>query len=323
MPHVLVVGPLRPEGRELLERRPGLTFEFLEQPTATAIMAAMPETDAIVLRTATITAAMIEAAPHLKVISRHGVGYDNVDMVAMNARRIPMALAVSSNRVAVAEHAFLMLLELLKHGRAFDRAVRADDWGSRLRLIPLELAGRTLLIVGFGRIGREVAVRARAFGMRVLVSDPFVPAAMISAAGCEPVPELTAALPQADAVSLHLPLSAETRGLIGVEQLRAMRRHAILINTARGGLVNEAALCTALREGWIAAAGLDVLAEEPPPRGHPLFEAPNLLLSPHVAGMTLEAIIRMATESVGNALAGLDGRLDPACLANPQVLEAR
>ncbi len=323
MPHVLVVGPLRPEGRELLERRPGLTFEILEQPTASSIMAAMPETDAIVLRTAPITAAMIEAAPQLKVISRHGVGYDNVDMAAMNARRIPMALAVSSNRVAVAEHAFLMLLELLKHGRAFDRAVRADDWGSRFRLIPLELAGRTLLIVGFGRIGREVAVRARAFGMRVLVSDPFVPAATIRAAGCEPVPELTAALPQADAVSLHLPLSAETRGLIGVEQLRAMRRHAILINTARGGLVDEAALCTALREGWIAAAGLDVLAEEPPPRGHPLFEAPNLLLSPHVAGMTLEAIIRMATESVGNALAGLDGRLDPACLANPQVLEAR
>jgi D-3-phosphoglycerate dehydrogenase len=323
MPHVLVVGPLRPEGRELLERRPGLTFEILEQPTASSIMAAMPETDAIVLRTAPITAAMIEAAPHLKVISRHGVGYDNVDMAAMNARRIPMALAVSSNRVAVAEHAFLMLLELLKHGRAFDRAVRADDWGSRFRLIPLELAGRTLLIVGFGRIGREVAVRARAFGMRVLVSDPFVPAATIRAAGCEPVPELTAALPQADAVSLHLPLSAETRGLIGVEQLRAMRRDAVLINTARGGLVDETALCMALREGWIAAAGLDVLAEEPPPRDHPLFEAPNLLLSPHVAGMTLEAIIRMATESVGNALAGLDGRLDPACLANPQVLEAR
>jgi D-3-phosphoglycerate dehydrogenase len=177
--------------------------------------------------------------------------------------------------------------------------------------------------VGFGRIGREVAVRARAFGMRVLVSDPFVPAATIRAAGCEPVPELTAALPQADAVSLHLPLSAETRGLIGVEQLRAMRRDAVLINTARGGLVDETALCMALREGWIAAAGLDVLAEEPPPRDHPLFEAPNLLLSPHVAGMTLEAIIRMATESVGNALAGLDGRLDPACLANPQVLEAR
>jgi D-3-phosphoglycerate dehydrogenase len=266
---------------------------------------------------------MIEAAPQLKVISRHGVGYDNVDMAAMNARRIPMALAVSSNRVAVAEHAFLMLLELLKHGRAFDRAVRADDWGSRFRLIPLELAGRTLLIVGFGRIGREVAVRACAFGMRVLVSDPFVPAATIRAAGCEPVPELTAALAQADAVGLHLPLSAETRGLIGVEQLRAMRRHAVLINTARGGLVDETALCTALREGWIAAAGLDVLAEEPPPRDHPLFEAPNLLLSPHVAGMTLEAIIRMATESVRNALAGLDGTLDPAFLANPQVLEAR
>jgi D-3-phosphoglycerate dehydrogenase len=248
------------------------------------------------------------------------VGYDNVDMEAMNERRIPMALAVNSNRVAVTEHAFLMLLEFLKHGRAFDEAVRAGDWGSRWRIIPLELAGRTLLIVGFGRIGREVAVRARAFAMRVLVNDPFVAPEEIRAAGCEPVPDLMAGLREAHAVTLHLPLSAETRGFIGEEQLRAMQKEAVLVNTARGGIVDEAALERALREGWIAAAGLDVLVEEPPPRDHPLFTAPNLLLSPHVAGMTLEAIVRMATESVGNALAGLDGRLDPACLANPQVL---
>ncbi len=205
MPHVLVVGPLRPEGRALLEERPGLTFEIMEEPTAAAIMAAMPGTDAIVLRTSPITAAMIEAAPRLRVISRHGVGYDNVDMAAMNARRIPMALAVNSNRVPVAEHAFLMMLELLKQGRAFDRAVRADDWSSRWRIIPLELAGRTLLIVGFGRIGREVARRAQAFAMRVLVNDPFVTAETIRAAGCEPVSELMTRLPQADALTLHLP----------------------------------------------------------------------------------------------------------------------
>jgi D-3-phosphoglycerate dehydrogenase / 2-oxoglutarate reductase len=321
MPHVLVVGPLRPEGRELLERQPGLTFDILEQPTASSIMAAMPETDAIVLRTAPITAAMIEAAPQLKVISRHGVGYDNVDMAAMNARRIPMALAVSSNRVAVAEHAFLMLLELLKHGRAFDRAVRADDWGSRFRLIPLELAGRTLLIVGFGRIGREVAERCAAFGMAVMVHDPYVQANVIEAAGdYRSIPDWEAALPETDVLTVHLPLGPDSRGLIGSEELKALPRHAFVINAARGGIVDEAALHAALTSGAIAGAGLDVFDQEPPPPDHPLFTLDNVVLSPHNAGLSKEAAIRMAISTARNALAGIDGKLDPSMVVNREVL---
>jgi D-3-phosphoglycerate dehydrogenase / 2-oxoglutarate reductase len=321
MPHVLVVGPLRPEGRELLERQPGLTFEILEQPTASSIMAAMPETDAIVLRTAPITAAMIEAAPQLKVISRHGVGYDNVDMAAMNARRIPMALAVSSNRVAVAEHAFLMLLELLKHGRAFDRAVRADDWGSRFRLIPLELAGRTLLIVGFGRIGREVAERCAAFGMAVMVHDPYVQANVIEAAGdYRSIPDWEAALPETDVLTVHLPLGPDSRGLIGSQELAALPRHAFVINAARGGIVDEKALYEALSSGRIAGAGLDVFDQEPPPLDHPLLILDNVVLSPHNAGLSKEAAIRMAISTARNALAGLDGKLDPSMVVNREVL---
>jgi D-3-phosphoglycerate dehydrogenase len=320
MPHVLVVGPLHPEARALLEAQEGVTFELLDQPTPETILAAMPGTEAMILRYVRITSAMIDAAPRLKVIARHGVGYDNVDVEALNRRHIPLALAVNSNRVPVAEHAFHMLLELVKRGRALDALVRAGEWDRRWSLLPRELAGRTLLIVGLGRIGREVAKRAQAFAMCVLALDPYVPEATIRELGCEPVPDLMAALPAADAVSLHLPLSPATRGFIGRDQLRAMREQAVLVNTARGGLIDEAALEEALRESWIAGAGLDVFADEPPPRDHPLFHLPNILLAPHVAGMTGEAQIRMGTESVRNVLAGLEGRLDPACLANPELL---
>jgi D-3-phosphoglycerate dehydrogenase len=186
----------------------------------------------------------------------------------------------------VAEHAFHMLLELAKHGRAFDAAVRRSDWGRRHGRVPVELAGRTLLVVGFGRIGRELASRALAFGMRVLAHDPLVPEDAIAAAGCERAADLDAALAEAHAVSLHLPLGDATRGLIGRERLRLMRREAVLVNTARGGLVDEAALAEALREGEIAGAGLDVFEDEPPPPDHPLLGLPNVLLSPHVAGVT-------------------------------------
>ncbi len=320
MPRLLVVGRVRPEALRLLDGRHGIEVEVLAEPTTETVLAAMPRTDAVVLRTSPLTAAMIDAAPGLKVVSRHGVGYDNVDLAALNRRGIPLAVAVNSNRVAVAEHAFAMLLESVKHARAFDAAVRAGDWASRNRLVPTELAGKSLLLLGFGRIGREVARRARAFDMRVLVHDPLLPPEVAVEAGCEPAPDLTAALAQADAVSLHLPLGPGTRGIVGREQLRAMRPHAVLVNTARGGLVDEAALAEALREGWIRAAGLDVLEAEPPPPDHPLLGLENCLLSPHVAGTTAEAMVRMGEESVQNALAALEGRLDPAAVVNPQVL---
>ena len=317
---VLVVGRVRPEGLRLLEARADVSVEVLEEPSAETILEAMPRANALVVRTAPITAAMIDAVPGLKVVSRNGVGYDNVDLPALNRRRIPLAVAATANRVAVAEHAFHMLLELAKHGRAFDAAVRRSDWGARHGRVPVELAGRTLLVVGFGRIGRELASRARAFGMRVLAHDPFVPESVMAEAGCEPAADLDAALTESHAVSLHLPLGEATRGLIGRERLRLMRRDALLVNTARGGLVDEAALAEALREGEIAGAGLDVFEDEPPPPDHPLLGLQNVLLSPHVAGVTQEASVRMAVESAENALAGLDGRLDPTTVVNPEVL---
>ena len=162
MPRLLVVGHVRPEAMRLLDGRHGLEVEVLAEPTTETVLAAMPRTDAVVLRTSPLTAAMIDAAPGLKVVSRHGVGYDNVDLAALNRRGIPLALAVNSNRVAVAEHAFAMLLELVKHARAFDAAVRAGDWASRNRLVPTELpASRSCCSASAGSGARWRGARGR------------------------------------------------------------------------------------------------------------------------------------------------------------------
>ena len=254
------------------------------------------------------------------MVSRHGVGHDSVDVDALTARRIPLAVAATANMVAVAEHAFAMLLALVKRSRQADRAVRAGRWGERHLLVPTELAGKTLLLVGLGRAGRQLTQRALAFGMRVLAVDPNLSPAQIKEAGAVPMAGLTTALPEADAVSVHLPLTSATRGLMGEAQLRAMRAHAVLINTARGGLVDETALVAALREGRIGGAGLDVLDQEPPSPEHPLLACENVLLSPHLAGVTAEATRRMAVEAAENVLAALAGRLDPAVCVNPEVL---
>lgn len=320
MPRVLVVGRVHADGLAILRRIPELELDHLEAPGPDEIAAAMTRADALLVRTQKITAAMIEGAAGLRVVSRHGVGTDSVDVAALTRRRIPLAVAATANMRAVAEHAFFMITELLKLGRAQDAAVRQGDWSARDRLVPLELAGKALLLVGLGRVGRQLARRASAFEMRTLAYDPYLTPAAIKATGCVPIAGLTAGLREADAVSLHLPLSPGTRGVIGQEQLRAMRPEAVLVNTARGGLVDEAALATALREGWIRGAGLDVFDDEPPPPDHPLLELHNMLLSPHLAGVTAEASVRMATESAANLVAALEGRLDPAVCVNPEVL---
>ena len=322
MPKVLIIGRIHEDGLERLAQMPGLAVTVTEDPDdKDEAGAAMADAVAVLVRTQPITAAMIAGAPALRVVSRHGVGHDSVDLAALTARRIPLAVAATANMVAVAEHAFAMLLALVKRSRQADEAVRAGRWSERHLLVPTELAGKTLLLVGLGRAGRQLARRALAFGMRVLAVDPNLSPAQIREAGAVPMAGLMTALPEADAVSLHLPLTAATRGLIGEAQFRTMRAHAVLVNTARGGLVDETALVAALREGRIEGAGLDVLDEEPPRADNPLLCSENVILSPHLAGVTAEAKVRMAIEAAENVLAALAGRLDPAVCVNPEVLQ--
>jgi D-3-phosphoglycerate dehydrogenase len=320
MVEVLVVGRIKPEGMAVLESRQGLTVRVAEEGDPAAILRAASSAAAILVRTAPIGADVIGAAAQLRVVSRHGVGFDNVDVGALNARRIPLAIAANANRVSVAEHTLALLLALAKAVLPHDAAVRGGDWAIRNRFLAFELLGRRLLVVGFGRIGRELAKRAAAFGMVVAVHDPFVDEATIAAAGCVVEADLDRALGAADVVSLHLPLSEATRHLIDARRLALMKRTAILLNTARGGLIDEPALTAALHDGRLRGAGVDVFADEPPLNDNPLLSAPNVLLSPHNAGVTDESMVRMATEAATNILDVLDGRLDPAVIVNHRTI---
>jgi D-3-phosphoglycerate dehydrogenase len=320
MPEILVVGHIKREGLAVLEARPQLNIRVVDERRRGEILAAAPMATAILARTAPIDRAVITAARNLEVVSRHGVGYDNVDVAALNERRIPLAIAANANRVSVAEHALTMLLVLAKDAVAHDHAVRTGNWLIRNEIRAFELMARRLLLLGFGRIGREVAVRARAFGMRVDVFDPYVEEESLAAVGASKAADLDAAIAATDAVSLHLPLNDATRHVIDARRLALMRPRALLVNTARGGLIDEAALATALGEGRLGGAGIDVFAEEPPPADSPLLKAPRLLLSPHNAGVTDESMIRMATEAATNILDVLDGRLDPAVIVNLEAV---
>ncbi len=320
MARVLVIGTIHEAGLQRLRARPDLEIVTLDEGRPEAVPAALAEVEAVIVRTAPITAAAISGAGRLRVIAKHGVGVDNIDLAAASARRVPVAVTATANATSVAEFTLARILHLAKQASAFDAAVRAGDWAARHRLAAIELAGKRLLVVGFGRIGSRVARRALAFEMVVAVFDPFVCAQRIREAGCEPEEDLDAALERADVVTLHCPLSAETRGLLDRARLARLRPGALLVNTARGGLVDEVALIEALREGRLGGAALDVMVREPLPPDDPLLAVPRLLLSPHIAGVTAESARRMAAEAAENVLAGLAGRLAREVVVNPEVL---
>lgn len=249
----------------------------------------------------------LAAAEDMKVVTRIGVGYDAVDVPALSRRKVPLMVAGTANSPSVAEHALFMMLTLAKRAQEMHGCVRDGKWADRLGMLPFDLYGKTVLIVGFGRIGSRTAKRCLAMEMNVLVYDPYKDAAEIKAAGCEPVADLDAALPRADFVTIHCPKTAETVGLFNAARIGRMRRTAYLINTARGGIVDEKALHAALTSGQLAGAGLDVFEVEPPPVGHALFALPNVIMAPHVAGVTVEAVDRMSEQTARNILSALDG----------------
>jgi D-3-phosphoglycerate dehydrogenase len=268
--------------------------------------------DAILVGTTPITGRIIEAGRVLKVISRRGVGYDNIDLAALRRRKIPLTIIGSANASTVAEHTLSFILALAKQTIAYDRATRAGNWRFRDSLLALDLFGKTLLLVGFGRVGRAVAVRASAFGMRVVVYDPFVSEKVFGEFRAEPVINLLDGLAICDFLSVHVPLIQQTAGLIGRRELAAMKQTAFIISTSRGGVVDEDELVNALRMGLIRGAGLDVFNQEPLPPNHPLMALENVILSPHAAALTRECAERMDEVAARNCLDAIDGKLDPA-----------
>src|ERR1700756_1460277 len=262
----------------------------------------------------------LEASKDMKVVTRIGVGYDAVDVPALSKRKVPLMVAGSANSPSVAEQALFMMLTLAKRAQEMHSMVKNGTWASRLGQLPFDLYGKTVLIIGFGRIGTRTAKRCLAMEMKVLVYAPYKPASEIVAAGCEAVADLDAALPRADFVSIHCPKTPETVGMFNAARLKRMKPAAYLINTARGGIVDEPSLHDALVSGKLAGAGLDVFEQEPPSSGHSLFELPNIIIAPHVAGVTREAVDRMSEQTARNILSALDGEPIRQNVINQDVL---
>jgi D-3-phosphoglycerate dehydrogenase / 2-oxoglutarate reductase len=312
MPHLLVAGKLHPSGLDLLRSAP-VTFDYIEEINEPSYQANLTKADALVIRTQPLSAASIAKAPGLRIVSRHGVGYDAVDVPALNARGIPLCIVGDVNSSGVAEHAMMLILAATHRLIAADRATRSGDWAWRNGLQTREVAGKQLLVVGFGRIGQKLAGLASAFGMVVHAYDPYIPADQWPDSAVRET-DFAKALAEADAVSLHLPRA--DGAVLGAAELGLMKPTAVVVNTARGGLVDEVELANALRAGRLGGAGIEVFDAEPPGTDHPLFGLDQAVLTPHNAALTVECAERMAIASVQNVLDFFAGTLDPALVVN-------
>ena len=317
---VLMVQGLHEEGQKLLLARDDIEPITIMSADENEILEAAKDVHGITVRTANISRKIIENSKNLKVVSRHGVGYDSVDVEALNDCNIPLAIAAHSNMISVAEHAMFMLLALSKNVFYYDNFARKADWTTRWDIRAWDLAEKSLLVIGYGRIGSKLVKRALAFDMDVYVYDPYVDETTIKKSGAHFVDDYKSILPQMDAVTLHCPKTKETTDMFSAEDFDAMKSTSILINCARGGIVNEKALYDALTNNKIRSAGLDVYDDEPSTSSNPLFSLDNILLSPHIAGVTQEATIRMSKQAVQNVLDVFDNKVDPDVIVNKNVL---
>jgi D-3-phosphoglycerate dehydrogenase / 2-oxoglutarate reductase len=318
---VLLPHTMGKEGMDLLKRRDDIEVEIynagIEQA---ALLPILSDVTGIALSGTPYKQIEMDASPAMQVVARIGVGYDAVEVPALTARGVPLMVAGTANSTSVAEHAFHLMMALAKRTPALDAMVRKGTWGDRHDGLPVELSGKTVLIVGFGRIGTRSARRCQGFDMNVLIYDPYVPVEKITAAGCEHVTDLDAALPRADIVSIHCPKNAETVGLFNAARLARMKRGAFIINTARGGIIDEPALHGALTSGHLAGAGLDVFEMEPTPVNNTLLKLDTVIASPHMAGVTTESVAGMAMVTAENILSVLDGNPNRDNVINKEVL---
>jgi len=318
---VIVIQPIHDEGMQILHARNDIEVIVPENPDPATWSNFLPGTEALCVRLTKIPRSLIEAAPDLKIISRHGVGCDNIDVEAATEHGVVVATVGLANAPSVVEHTLSLMLALAKRLFDVDRDVRGGDYMRKLKLEAQDIGGRTVLIIGLGRIGSRLAKTLNALGMKCLGVDPAYTPAQIEAMGCEPVADFRSALPRADFVTVHTPLQDDTRNLIGARELAAMKPTAYLINCARGGIVDEKALLEALESRRIMGAALDVQVDEPPKPNDPLLKCDRLILTPHSATATSETYIRSAKTVAQNVLDMIDGRLPESHVFNPEVLK--
>ena len=296
---IAILGKIHPDGLEFLYSK---NFEVLEinsfeENKLTPLIA---DVEGIIIRTANLKENLLSKCNNLKIVARHGVGYDNIDLEYINKKRIALAITGQSNAVSVAEHVMTMMLTLSKNIFKSDSLTRSNGFESKADLPDFfELYQKKILILGFGRIGQALAKRCLGFEMEVMVYDPFLDNKIIYSNGCKPINQLDG-FKTADYISIHLPLNKKTKNLISDSEFKIFKKNLILINTARGGIVDEDAMYKALKSKRIFAAGIDVFEKEPPPKNHKLFSLDNILLTPHNSALTLECRKRMSVESCMN-----------------------
>ena len=327
MKRVLVTEPFHRDGINLLNTREDVTVIQAKNSEPGTLAELIPGIHGIAVRTATMGADLLGLSTELQVVSRHGVGCDNLDVAHLTARGIPVAIAAGANSTSVAELTFAMILSLTRRLRELSLAVKNNDFNARSTLLALELDGSNLLVLGFGRIGQKVAARARAFGMNVTVADIALDHQLAAKMGCKVLPDFREGLSGIDILSVHVPLNETTRHIISKSELAQMKSGAIIINCARGGIVDETALLGALESGKLTGAGLDVYSIEPPPKEDPvlsrLLSRDDVIFSPHSGAASTGAMRAMAMMAAQNILDCFDGKLQVDCIFNHKELEKR
>ena len=311
MKNILIIQPIDKSGIEILENHPDYNFEIIDGTNLEEIKKKIIECDGISIRTAKLPAEVIKGAKNLKIISRHGVGYDNIDLEAAKEKNITISITATANAVAVAEHVMFMLLNISKRKDMYDKTVKSGRFNDRNKLPKtIELWNKNILIMGFGRIGKSLIKRCIGFEMNVYIYDPFVSKEEIESFGGKKIEDLKEGVKKMDALTLHMPLNEKTKNIINYDFLKNMKKNCIIINASRGGIINESDLNKSLNENKIFGAGLDVFDTEPPDNDNPLLKNDKTFLSPHTAAFTEECMVRMGKETIQNIIDFFDKKLE-------------
>ena len=311
---IAIVDKMHQDGINLLKNNPKFKCEIIEDLSKENLISKLPNFDGITLRRGKIDSEILKKCKNLKVISRHGVGFDNVDVKFLKKSNIKLLVTAASTSVSPAEHIMFMIVNISKGIDFFDKSVRSGEFGSVMHMKhnTFELANKKILIIGLGRIGRKLIKRCLGFEMKVYAYDPYVEKSVVESFGGIKIEDLHDGLKEADIISLSVPLTKETRNMITFNEMKMMKKNAIVINTSRGGIVNEKDLNEALNKKIIFGAGLDVFEKEPPDNNNPLLKNKRVMLSPHAATFTQECLSKMSVETSQNIIDFFENKIDKA-----------
>jgi len=312
-----IIQKIHDEGLKLLNTNKNFEYEVVDDVTEENLLKKIHLYDGVSLRVSKLSNNLLSKATKLKVISRHGVGYDNVDTAYLKQNNITLLITATANAIAVSEHVFYLMLAISKNFLNLDNEVRIGNFKNNInKFETFELHNKEILIAGFGRIGKNLIKKCLGFDMKIKVFDPFVDEKIISNMGGEKVDNFDNALKTLDFLSLHIPLNKNTKDFIDLKKMKTMKKTSVIINTARGGIVNEADLNEALNEKIIFAAGLDVFSNEPINLDNPLLKNKRIIMSPHTAALTNECKIRMGKETAQNIIDFFENNINKNMMVN-------